>query len=267
MGGDLQVESVINEGSEFFFSVDIKKSSIANADLIFSDDIKDKKLNILIVGDNEKAGSALKEVDTIDKLKSLYDEVFSNSKSNLVIMPTSQSVVNMTKYTDMGFKYSLHKPVIHQSVKVVFEKIYHKKTELELSADKEKASVNKTRNIKILLAEDQIINRKIVIGLLGKQKWDIVEAKNGLEAYEKAKEQDFDVILMDVQMPKMDGYHSTQKIREYESVTGKKTPIIAMTAHAMVGDKEKCLAAGMDYYLTKPVNAPSLIKLIKECTK
>jgi CheY-like chemotaxis protein len=78
-------------------------------------------------------------------------------------------------------------------------------------------------------------------------------------------DQPFDVILMDVQMPEMDGFEATAAIREKESRTGTHTRIIAMTAHAMSGDRERCLAAGMDDYITKPIQAPLLLKLLNEC--
>ena len=77
-------------------------------------------------------------------------------------------------------------------------------------------------------------------------------------------DQPFDVILMDVQMPEMDGFEATAAIREKESRTGNHTRIIAMTAHAMSGDRERCLAAGMDDYITKPIQAPFLLKLLNE---
>ena len=118
--------------------------------------------------------------------------------------------------------------------------------------------------MKILLAEDQPINRKIVIGLLKRYNWQIISAENGEEAVEKYGTEPFDLILMDVQMPKMDGFDATKHIREQETNTGKHIPIIAMTAHAMKGDKEKCLDAGMDYYITKPVDSQELISLIKK---
>ena len=89
-------------------------------------------------------------------------------------------------------------------------------------------------------------------------------AETGKSALRLLDHQPFDVILMDVQMPEMDGFEATAAIRKKETQTGTHTRIIAMTAHAMSGDRERCLAAGMDDYITKPIQAPLLLKLLNE---
>lgn len=116
--------------------------------------------------------------------------------------------------------------------------------------------------LKILLAEDNNINQKIVVSVLGKLGHSVVIANNGQEAVDLAKESEFDLILMDIQMPILDGAQATKIIREFE--VDRRTPILALTAHAMVGDKEKYLAAGMDGYLTKPVRQSELHQAILE---
>ena len=88
-------------------------------------------------------------------------------------------------------------------------------------------------------------------------------AKNGRVALRLLSEQPFDLILMDVQMPEMDGFEATALIRALEKRTGRHIPIIAMTAHAMAGDRERCLAAGMDGYISKPVTASALLEQVK----
>lgn len=110
----------------------------------------------------------------------------------------------------------------------------------------------------VLLAEDNLVNQKLALGLLNKQGHHAVLACNGAEAVEKYRSDHFDVILMDVQMPQMDGLEATAAIREIEQKTGRKTPIVAMTAHAMKGDRERCLEAGMDQYLSKPIRGAQL---------
>jgi signal transduction histidine kinase len=121
--------------------------------------------------------------------------------------------------------------------------------------------------LRILLAEDQAINRRIAAELLTKRGWSVETAENGLIAVEKYKNSVFDVILMDVQMPVMDGYEATRLIRELEIETGKHTPILAMTAHAMVGDAEKSLECGMDDHITKPFKPIELYNSIENAVK
>ena len=107
---------------------------------------------------------------------------------------------------------------------------------------------------KALLVEDYPVNQVFAKKLLSKIGFPSIDlAENGREAYEKAKQQHYDIIFMDCQMPEMDGYEATRSIREHEQTTGTHTPIIAMTANAMLGDREKCLAAGMDDYVSKPI--------------
>ena len=112
---------------------------------------------------------------------------------------------------------------------------------------------------KILIAEDNIINRTVITGLLEKYGCTISVATNGKEAFEAYKSGDIDIILMDCQMPEMDGYEATRAIRSHaKNENQQHIPIIALTANAMQGDREKCLDAGMDDYVTKPVNSDNL---------
>ncbi len=97
--------------------------------------------------------------------------------------------------------------------------------------------------LKVLLVEDNLVNQTLAQRLLAKRGHSVVIANNGKEGVEKLEDETFDVVLMDVQMPEMDGFEATKIIREKEKVSGSHTPIIAMTAHAMIGDREKCLAA------------------------
>jgi CheY-like chemotaxis protein len=114
----------------------------------------------------------------------------------------------------------------------------------------------------ILLAEDNPVNRKVAVRLLEKQGHAVDVATDGREALEKLKLADFDLVLMDVQMPEMDGFEATAAVREMEKAKGAHIPILAMTAHAMKGDRERCLAAGMDGYIAKPVRGHDLVKEI-----
>jgi signal transduction histidine kinase/DNA-binding response OmpR family regulator len=114
------------------------------------------------------------------------------------------------------------------------------------------------RGLKILLAEDNAVNRMVATHMLQKMGHRITIAVNGQEALELWKAQSFDVILMDIQMPEMDGFAATRHIRDGEQGTRNHAPIVAMTAHAMKGDRERCLAAGMDGYVPKPLSRAAL---------
>ena len=118
----------------------------------------------------------------------------------------------------------------------------------------------------ILLAEDSIVNQRVALRLLEKEGHQVVIAANGREAIAAWQKQRFDLILMDIQMPEMDGFSATSEIRRAEAGSGGRIPIVAMTAHAMTGDRERCLAAGMDDYLSKPIRKSDLMEVIARQT-
>jgi CheY-like chemotaxis protein len=303
MGGDLKLKSTVGKGSYFYFEIKLKKPDKEPERCNLKECIKENPPKVLVVDDFDKsnrimasyldfwkldytlvntledAGKKLKndtfdvifidtempEIQTIEDIEKYYNQVLKKSGIPIVLMTPGQSAVNLSKYDDIGLKNHIDKPILQRDVKEVLIKLFG--TEKAQNKNKTKQELQTTtehRPIRVLLAEDQKINRKIVIGLLAKFKWEIDEAVDGQQAYEKATTNDYDVVLMDVQMPKVDGYEATRKIRVFEKDKNKHIPIIAMTAHAMKGDKEKCLAAGMDHYLTKPINVEEVVKIINQ---
>jgi PAS domain S-box-containing protein len=117
--------------------------------------------------------------------------------------------------------------------------------------------------LRILLAEDSLVNQKLVVEVLERRKHTVVVANNGREAIAVLESQPFDLVLMDVQMPEMDGFQATAAIRAQEKQTGVHIPVIAMTAHALKGDREQCLAGGMDDYISKPIHTKELIETLE----
>ena len=117
--------------------------------------------------------------------------------------------------------------------------------------------------LRVLLAEDNPVNRTLMINLLAKRGYHVTIAENGREAADAHATESFDVVLMDVQMPEMDGLEATAVIRERERARGERIPIVGLTAHAVKADKERCLAAGMDEYLTKPVRSLTLFQTLE----
>jgi PAS domain S-box-containing protein len=119
-----------------------------------------------------------------------------------------------------------------------------------------------SRPLRVLLAEDNVVNQKLALRLLEKRGHIVLVANNGRDALAAIKQYQFDVVLMDVQMPEMGGFEATAAVRAGERDGGAHLPIVAMTAHAMKGDKERCLAAGMDGYVSKPIHVERLMEVI-----
>ncbi|MCA1594437.1 MAG: response regulator [Acidobacteria bacterium] len=169
-----------------------------------------------------------------------------------------------SRAADLGVHSVLTKPVMQSEL---LDAILRALTGNDLAARHEQSTATRGAAAKpgalhILVVEDNAINRAVAGGILGRKGHTLVHASNGLEAVDAFTAQKFDLILMDIQMPEMDGFEATARIREIESATGQHTTIVAMTAHAMAGDRERCLAGGMDDYLSKPIVAEDLKRVL-----
>ncbi|KAL6067855.1 histidine kinase osmosensor, variant 2 [Balamuthia mandrillaris] len=174
----------------------------------------------------------------------------------IMMLPQGINSIPNGRFTISAY---LTKPVIHSELlNAILHPFSEPKPQIPVEMREELQQSMFHANI--LLAEDNHINQRVAIRVLEKLGHTVTLAANGVQAVEFAKKQRFDLILMDVQMPEMGGFEATAVIREIESELGIHTPIIAMTAHALAGDREKCIAAGMDEYLSKPIN----FKLMKE---
>src|SRR5262249_5025267 len=118
--------------------------------------------------------------------------------------------------------------------------------------------------VRILLAEDNAVNQTLALRLLEKRGFAVTVAADGRAALDAFQAGTVELILMDIQMPGMDGFEATAAIRRLEKQTGTHIPIVAMTAHALVGDQERCLAAGMDGYVSKPIRTSELFAVIEK---
>ena len=129
----------------------------------------------------------------------------------------------------------------------------------------ERRAVAPETALEVLLAEDNAVNQRLATRLLEKRGHRVTVVSNGREAVELLERSSFDLVLMDVQMPLLDGIAATTLIREREKGTGAHQPIVALTAYAVNGDQERCLAAGMDGYLAKPIRPEELDALLQTC--
>jgi CheY-like chemotaxis protein len=120
------------------------------------------------------------------------------------------------------------------------------------------------RGLRLLLAEDNRVNQRLAVRVLEKHGHRVTVAENGLEVLKALKQSDFEMVLMDIQMPEMDGLEATRTIRRQEQATGAHIPIVALTAHALHGDRERCVEAGMDDYISKPIKVEELLTTIEK---
>ena len=180
---------------------------------------------------------------------------------NIILLASVGQKGDAALCREMGISGYLTKPVKQSEVyDAIMMVMGHPTGEIPVIT---RHTIHEARNrLDILLAEDNIVNQKLAIKLLEKRGHRVVVASNGKEAIQKLEARHFDLVLMDVQMPEMDGIEATKLIRKREDHEGGHIPIAAMTANAMKGDREKCLAAGMDGYVSKPIKVEKLFEVI-----
>jgi signal transduction histidine kinase/DNA-binding response OmpR family regulator len=182
-----------------------------------------------------------------------------------MIMLSSAGVLqDAGRCREIGIARSLIKPVKQSDLReAILRVLGDEQSAHELNIPAEPVAF---RPLHILLAEDGLVNQQVACRLLQVRGHRVQTANNGLEALAMLEKHSFDLVLMDVQMPEMDGFEASAAIRRKEKGTDKHQPIIAMTAHAMKGDRERCLAAGMDGYLAKPIHANALYEAVEAIT-
>jgi two-component system sensor histidine kinase/response regulator len=208
------------------------------------------------------------EMDGFELLK----HIKIHSQIPTVIMLTSGSYAgDVARSRELGAEAYLIKPIRRSELLETILKILaaHPPTSRPVTTWRE--SVRRLGNellpapsgrLHILVAEDNVINQRYVLGVLEKEGFTAIVVSNGREAIAALERESFDLVLMDIHMPDMDGFEATSSIRARERFSGKRIPIIAVTAHAMTGDRDKCLAAGMDGYVSKPLRKSELTDVI-----
>lgn len=184
---------------------------------------------------------------------------------NIIMMLSSSRHRRKFDFQELGIKASVIKPVrpsdLLDAILIALDLV---KPLPEISSEtQDQISMDSARSLRILVAEDTLFNQKFIIRLLERWNHKAIVVENGRLAVDALRKETFDLVLMDVQMPEMDGFEATRAIREMEKQTGGHIPIIAMTAHAMKGDRERCLEVGMDDYVPKPISSNKLHETIQ----
>ncbi len=184
--------------------------------------------------------------------------------ARIIILTSMGKRGDAARLEALGCSAYLLKPVKQQMLKeVLMSVISQTETAPAPLVTRHQISEQKRQNLRILLAEDNPINQKLAVTLLQKAGYSVDAVESGTHAVEKAREGGYNIILMDVQMSEMDGLEATGLIRAWEREHGGHTPIIAMTAHALSGDRERCIEAGMDDYLSKPLQPKVFFSMLE----
>jgi len=212
--------------------------------------------------------ASLPEPDGLAVVERIRDDP-EQVKATVLLLSGSSQGPDLAQCTHLGAPACLKKPVLAQELLEAVRRASDSPQEgTEEATVPDAASLPKAdRKLQILLVEDNDVNRTLMTRLLGKRGHTVVAVRNGREAVvavQHAPRGVFDLILMDVQMPDMDGFETAAAIRAHERLVGGRVPIVAVTAHAMRGDRERCLAAGMDGYLSKPIQIQELRDLLRE---
>ena len=207
-------------------------------------------------------GDGFALVERIDRQPAL-------AKASIMMFTPGHKLVEAARCRDLGVVTYITKPIraheLRAALKEAQARISSHSADRTTVVPIEPVPIEKPsgRALRILLAEDNAINRRLTLRLLEKRGHVVVAATDGVEALEALDRDSFDLVLMDVQMPRMDGFQVTGMVREREKLTGVHLPIFAMTAHVLKGDEERCLNAGMDGYIPKPVSPKALIEVVE----
>ena len=293
MGGELNIESEEGKGSTFYFLISLNKSDksivrvppqLSNLNVVYICEDKsnvDRNIELYI----EYAGAVLKKYDyeeVVAKGESLLADIIfvehkaiKNDEAMEYLLTLGTKVVLLTSTKMSKFKNSIkdniakiiYKPVNFTKTMKALEVVNNKRDLFNKNVTKVKnINSNKVfKGLSVLVAEDNIINQKLIKSILSGFDIMVTIANNGEEAVNLYKEQRYDMILMDIQMPIMSGVEATKEIIKYEKENNiEHTPIVALTANVIKSDKDKYLSLGMDRYLKKPIDVEELVVVIEE---
>ena len=300
MDGEIDVESEPGRGSRFWFilPMDVVEPAWRGTHGMLD------RMNVLIADDSARSRAVLSELvarmgATVQAASSGEEAIFRMKESRFDVLlvdahmpgsdgfevacvarrlPQAPPVVMMLGSSNLfsdaaecrrlGIEQYIMKPVIEGELTLALDRALHGEgLDFETPAPVFETGLTKGGSLNVLLAEDNVVNQKLGARLLEKMGHRVTLASNGLEAIRAHAGARFDLILMDVQMPEMNGFEATAQIRGREARSGQHVPIIALTAHAIHGDRDRCLAAGMDDYLAKPLSASLLAEKLESVAR
>ena len=290
MGGKLELVSEKDQGTTFFFTVSLEQVTTTSINYInaFTDISIAKyesstptKLDTNLDKYFKYYGLNVKEFDSINTLKDLYqDSTYKNfwidldniddsmmeaihhfDKSKMIII---SNITNRNKIEELGIDQDniIYKPVTLNKLTAVLTRAANKVPQLQEEIE---VKTSTKFNANILVTEDNIINQKLIKRILEEHGIVVDLANNGLESFEKRRNNNYDLIFMDIQMPVMDGIEATHEILDYEEDEDvPHIPIVALTANALKGDRERFMNEGMDEYITKPIETSELLYILNK---
>jgi two-component system sensor histidine kinase/response regulator len=305
MGGHLQLESEPGKGSRFYFTAGFELGSATSAFSEPTAELKEKRVLIVddsatnrrILQDTltrwqmQPQGAAnavaaltllqeardaarpfhliltdgnMPDMDGFDLAIRIQEDP-GLAQTSILMLTSDKQQGDVRRCRELGIAAYLVKPVRQAELRDAIMRTLQPIVARNNAPESAEASET-GRSLRILLAEDNVINQKLASRILDNRGHSVTIARNGREVLAALAQESFDVVLMDVQMPEMDGLEATAQLRKRELASGGHTPIVAMTAHAMKGDRERCIHAGMDEYISKPVRPAELFAAIEKVT-
>ena len=303
MGGEIWIESEINQGSTFHFSIQLMGAKQVNDSTNQKQQANLQQRRLLIIDSNETSRQYLSlqaeswnlVVETAESAEVAITNLFRKEPPDVIaineplvdmesiqlasqirnfpnyqtipiILFQGQHIRNVNQLNILGSRIrTLQKPARRsQFYNMLVELLTEKEIVIDTKVESTTATALQTEKpLRILLTDDILLNQKVALAMLSSFGYEADVANNGKEAVEAVQKNTYDLVFMDVQMPEMDGLEATRTIRNTPDI--QQPYIIAMTAHAMQGDKEECLSAGMNDYISKPIRKPELAEMLKKC--